>query len=182
VAVQGLGQVGYRLAKLLAGDGARLIVADVDAGRVERALTELRAEAVAPEAIYDAECDVFSPNAAGGILDDDSIARLKCRAVVGGANEQLLELRHDDALAQRGILFAPDYVANAGGLLSLLYETGETDEKGVIVRVQTIGDRLDEIWTRAGQQGTPPQRTADRIVEERLSAARARRSRAPALG
>jgi leucine dehydrogenase len=177
VAIQGLGQLGYRLAKLLAGDGARLIVADVDVGRVERAVEELGAQATPPESIHDAECDVFSPNAAGGILNDETIPRLRCRGVVGGANEQLLLPRHGDALAQRGILYAPDYVANAGGLLSLLFEVGETDEPGVIRRVQAIGERLAEIWSRSKADNIAPHRTADRIVEERLAEARARRKR-----
>jgi leucine dehydrogenase len=137
----------------------------------------LGAQATAPEAIYDAECDVFSPNAAGGVLNDETIPRLRCRSVVGGANEQLLLSRHGDALAERGILYAPDYVANAGGLLSLLFEIGETDEPGVIRRVQAIGERLAEVWARAKAENVPPQRMADRIVEERLADARARKKR-----
>lgn len=177
VAIQGLGQLGYRLAKLLAGDGVRLEVSDVDAGRVERAVTELGAETCPVEEIYDAACDVFSPNAAGGILNDQTIPRLRCRAVVGGANEQLEEPRHGDKLEERGILYAPDYVANAGGLLSLLYEIGETDEPGVIARVQGIAERLDEVWSRSKAEGVPPHRMADRIVEERLAEARARKKR-----
>lgn len=177
VALQGLGQLGYRLAKLLAGDGVRLEVSDVDAGRVERAVSELGVKKRAAKTIYSAECDVFSPNAAGGILNDRTIPRLRCRAVVGGANEQLAEPRHGDALAERGILYAPDYVANAGGLLSLLYEIGETDEAGVIARVQGIAERLDEIWSRSQAEGVPPHRMADRIVEERLAEARARKKR-----
>jgi leucine dehydrogenase len=177
VAIQGLGQLGYRLAKLLAADGAKLEVADVDAGRVERARSELGAKKRPPTAIASVECDVFSPNAAGGILNDRSIPKLRCRAVVGGANEQLLEPRHGDALHERGILFAPDYVANAGGLLSLLYETGETDEAGVVQRVQHIAERLEHIWTRAQAEKVPPQRMADTMVEERLADAKARKKR-----
>lgn len=177
VAIQGLGALGYRLARLLAADGARLVVADVDPSRVERAVAELGATTAEPDAIYSAECDVFSPNAAGGVLNDASIPLLRCRAVVGGANEQLLEPRHGDALAARGVLYAPDYVANAGGLLSLLYEIGETDEKGVLDKVRAIGERLLEVWARSAADGVPPQRTADRIVEERLAEARARKPR-----
>jgi len=176
VAVQGLGALGYRLCRLLADEGALLTVADVDAGRAERAVRELRATAVLPEAIYDVECDVFSPNAAGGILDDATLPRLRCRAVVGGANEQLCEPRHDDALAARGVLYAPDYVANAGGLLSLLYETGELDDEGIVARVRGIGGRLRELWARALSLGLPPGRTADRMAEERLAQARANRA------
>jgi leucine dehydrogenase len=175
VAVQGLGQVGYRLAQMLAREGARLTVADVDPGRAERAAAELRAAVVDPEAIYDVEADVFSPNAAGGILDDQSVARLRCRAVIGGANEQLLEPRHGDALHQRGILFGPDYVVNAGGLLSLLYERGEADEAGVTRLVEQIGVRLSALWARAREEGVAPHVVADRMAEERLAAARAAR-------
>jgi len=177
VAIQGLGQLGYRLAKLLAADGAKLEVADVDAGRVERAKSELGAKARPARSIASAECDVFSPNADGGILNDRTIPKLRCRAVVGGANEQLLEPRHGDELAERGILYAPDYVANAGGLLSLLYETDQTDEAGVVQQVQNIAERLEHIWTRAQAEKLPPQRMADTIVEERLAEARARKKK-----
>jgi len=177
VAIQGLGQLGYRLARLLAADGAKLVVADVDERRVERAVSELGAKARPAKTIASAECDVFSPNAAGGILNRRSIPRLRCRAVVGGANEQLEDPRHGDLLAERGILYAPDYVANAGGLLSLLYETGETDEAGVVQRVQHIALRLEEIWSRSEAEKLPPQRMADKIVEERLAEARARKKK-----
>jgi glutamate dehydrogenase/leucine dehydrogenase len=173
IAVQGLGEVGSRLAKRLAEAGARLTVADLDPGRAERAVSELRAEAVAPGTIYDVECDIFSPNAAGGVLDDLTLPRLRCRAVVGGANEQLREPRHGDALHERGILYAPDYLVNAGGLLSLLFELGETDEAGIVVRVEGIGPRLTALFTRSQDEGVAPHRLADRIVEERLAAARA---------
>jgi glutamate dehydrogenase/leucine dehydrogenase len=175
VAVQGLGQVGYRLAKLLAAEGVRLVVADVDAGRVESARRELGAAAADAEALYAADVDVFSPNAAGGVVNDGTLPRLRCRAVVGGANEQLEEARHGDALHARGILYAPDYVVNAGGLLSLLYETGATDEAGVRERVRAIGDRLAGIWQESRTTGAAPHRVADRIAAARLAAARARR-------
>jgi leucine dehydrogenase len=175
VTLQGLGQLGYALAERLAKAGARLTVADVDTGRADRAASVLGASVVTPDSILDVEADVFSPNAAGGVIDDGAIARLRCRAVVGGANEQLAEPRHGDALLQRGILFAPDYVANAGGLLSLLYEIGEEDEEGVLARVEAIGDRVAEILGRAEAESLPPHRVADRMAEERLAAARGRR-------
>jgi leucine dehydrogenase len=172
VAVQGLGQVGYRLARMLSSAGARLTVADVDAGRIERAAAELGASSVAPDVIYDVEADVFSPNAAGGVISDATVPRLRSRAVVGAANEQLAEPRHGDALHARGILYGPDYVVNAGGLLSLLYELGEVDEDGIRGRVEQIGERLSALWARARSEGVAPHRLADRIAEERLSAAR----------
>jgi leucine dehydrogenase len=175
VAIQGLGQVGYRLAKQLVAAGARLSVTDVDGGRLERAATELGAAAVGVESIYDVEVDVFSPNAAGGVLNDETIARLRCAAVVGGANDQLAESRHGDALYARGILYAPDYLVNAGGLLSLLFEQGETDEAGVVARVRGIGERVTELLAEARRRGEPPHRAADRIAQERLARARAQR-------
>jgi leucine dehydrogenase len=172
VAVQGLGEVGMRLAQNLHRQGVRLVVADIDEKKVEQARAELRAEVVAPSRIYDVEGHVFSPCAAGGILDDQAILRLRCRAVVGAANEQLAEPRHAESLLHRGILYAPDYVVNAGGLLSLLFELGETDEQGVVARVREIGPRVLEILERARREGTSPSRVADRMVEERLQAAR----------
>lgn len=182
VAVQGLGQVGLRLARLLKEEGARLTVTDVEAGRVERAVTELGAVAVAPAAIFDAEADVFSPNADGGVLSAETVPRLRCGAVVGAANDQLADPGDGDRLHERGILYAPDYVVNAGGLLSLLYEIGEADEAGVIARVEGIGARLADLLERARAEAMPPHRLADRIAEERLAAARAGREAASPEG
>lgn len=172
VAVQGLGEVGGRLALRLAAEGVRLTVTDVVATRVERVVAACGATAVHPEAIYGVEADVFSPCAAGGILNDQTIPRLRCRAVVGAANEQLLEPHHGDALSARDILYAPDYLVNAGGLLSLLFERGETDEAGIVKRVEAIGPRLAWLWERARAEGLPPHLVAQRTVEEKLRKAR----------
>jgi len=179
VAIQGLGEVGGRLARQLAEAGARLTVADIAPGRVGHAVSVWGATAVTPEAIYDTEADVFSPNAAGGVLGEATIARLRCRAVVGAANEQFADDGAGEALLSRGILYGPDYVVNAGGLLSVLFETGELDEKGVTARVRGIADTLADVWARAREERTPPHRIADGIVEERLRAARAARKEAP---
>jgi leucine dehydrogenase len=176
VSVQGVGAVGFHVAKLLNEHGASLIVADPDPGRAQRAARTFDARLVEPEAIYDIEADVFSPNAMGGILNDDTIARLKVQAIVGGANEQLLEPRHGDLLHSIGILWGPDYVVNAGGLLSLLYETKQTDEEGVLERVRMIGPRLADIWQRSDEEEQPPGVVADRIVEERLALGRRAKS------
>jgi leucine dehydrogenase len=162
------------VAKQLAVAGARLTVADIDAGRVERAIAELGAAAVDAESIYDVDADFFSPNAAGDVLNDATLSRLHCRAVVGGANEQLENARHGDALHARGIVYAPDYVVNAGGLLSLLFEVGELDEDGVIARVKGIGGRVAALLEEARERGEAPHRAADRIAEQRLAQARAR--------
>jgi leucine dehydrogenase len=177
VAVQGLGNVGFQLARRLRSAGSRLLVADVDPGRVERAIGELGAQAADPLAVYDVEADVFSPNAAGGILNDETIPRLRCRAVAGAANEQLAEPRHGDALHARGILYGPDYVVNAGGLLSLVYDTEGADDEAVTARVVAIGPRLAALWERARVDGLAPHHVADAMAEERLAAAR--RTRTP---
>jgi leucine dehydrogenase len=167
------------VAKLLVEHGARVIVADPDSARAERAARGLEAQVVEPDAIYDVEADVFSPNAMGGVLNDDTIARLRVQAIVGGANEQLGEPRHGDVLHSLRILWGPDYVVNAGGLLSLLYETKRTDEAGVEERVRMIGPRLAEIWQRSEEEEEAPGVIADRIVEERL--ALGRRARAESM-
>ncbi len=96
---------------------------------------------------------------------------------MGAANDQLDQPRHGDALAARGILYGPDYLVNAGGLLSVLFEKGETDEEGVVERIEDIGPRLLALWARAREEGLPPHRVADRMAEERIAAARARRAR-----
>jgi len=175
VALQGLGQVGLPLARRLEAEGVRLTLADVDAGRVDRATAEMQCDRVEPDEIYAVEADVFCPAAAGAIINDDTLPRLAARAIVGAANEQLAEPRHGDALHERGIAYAPDYVVNAGGLISLLFEIGETDEDGVTERVRGIGIRVAEILARAKEEDIPPARWADKLVEKRLEAVRAER-------
>jgi leucine dehydrogenase len=175
VAVQGLGEVGGRLARQLAEAGARLTVCDVVPSRVETAVRELKATAVSPELIFDVDADVFSPNAAGGILDGETIPRLRCRAVVGAANEQLADEEAGRALHSRGILYGPDYVVNAGGLVSVLLETSALDERAVIARVLGIAHTVRDVWDEARRERKPPERVADEMVEKRLSAARAAR-------
>jgi leucine dehydrogenase len=172
VAIQGIGAVGFHLAKLLREHDVHVIVADPDPAKTRRAARLLEAQVVEPDAIYDVEADVFSPNAMGGILNDNTIARLKVQAIVGGANEQLGEPRHGEVLHSIGILWGPDYVVNAGGLLSLLYETKQEDEEGVEERVRMIGPRLADIWQRSHEEELPPGVVADRIVEERLALGR----------
>ena len=174
VAVQGVGELGSRLVADLHAAGCRITVADQVAARAAAAAEQHGAAVVAAEAIYDVPCDVFSPNAGTGILNDGTIDRLRCAAVVGGANEQLLDPRHGDLLFARGILFAPDYVANAGGLLSLLWELGQTDEAGVIERTRAIGPRIGEIVARSRRDGIPAHRLADHMAEKVLADARSR--------
>jgi leucine dehydrogenase len=182
VAIQGLGHVGYNLARLLAQDGARLIVADLDQTRVERAADELAARVVDVDAILRTECEVLAPCALGGVLNDDTIPRLACQIVAGAANNQLLEDQHGAALHARGILYAPDYVINAGGLINIALELepGGYDRASALARVAAIGTTLAEVFERATRAGLPTHEVADRIARERIAAGRHRRSR-PAL-
>jgi leucine dehydrogenase len=182
VAIQGLGHVGYNLARLLAEDGARLIVADIDQTRAERAADELGATAVGASAILSTECEVLAPCALGGVLNDDTIPRLACGIVAGAANNQLLEDRHGAALHARGILYAPDYVINAGGLINIALELqpGGYDRARALAQVAGIGGTLAEVFARAARAGMPTHEVADRIARERLAAGRERQSR-PAL-
>ena len=181
VAIQGLGHVGSNLARLLAADGARLIVADIDPARVARAADELGAAVVDIDAILSAECEVLAPCALGGVLNDDTISRLACQIVAGAANNQLLEDRHGAALHARGILYAPDYVINAGGLINIALELqpGGYDRARALARVETIGTTLAEVFERATRAGLPTHEVADRIARERIAAGRHRRSRPP---
>lgn len=173
VALQGLGEVGGRLARKLAGKGVNLIVTDTVRGRLDAIVRATGAQAVTPEEIFDVECDLFSPNAAGGFLTPDIAARLRCGAVVGAANNPLASAAVGEELARRGVLYAPDFVVNAGGLLSVLFETGVLDEAGIVARVERIGADLEQLLDRAGREDAPPFRVADCVVAERLAAARA---------
>lgn len=169
VAVQGLGAVGMTLCEFLHREGARLVVADLDPANTSRAREAFGAAVVAPGAILDADVDVFSPCALGGVLDDDAIARLRAVVVAGAANNQLAEPRHGGALHERGILYAPDYLVNAGGIINIGVELmGSYDEESSIREVSKIEDRANRIFARAARERSTPERVADALVRERL--------------
>ena len=168
VAIAGLGSVGGTLARRVARAGARLTVADIDPAR--RALAdELGAEWATPEAILEAEADVFAPCALGGVLDEEAVSRLRARVVAGAANNQLAREDVADALARRGILWAPDFVANAGGLIAVADELHGFDRARVERRVDAIGRTLADVYARAEQAGTSTLLAAYDLVAERLS-------------
>lgn len=168
VAVQGLGHVGYHVCRYLVEAGARLTVSDIDADAVARAGQEFSAQTVAPEAIYDVAADVFAPCALGAVINDQTIPRLKARIIAGSANNQLAEPRHGVELARRKILYAPDYVINAGGVIYISHEGPSFDETQALAHVARIHDTLGQIFTRAGQQGIPTSEAADRLAQDRL--------------
>ena len=170
VALQGCGSVGGGTARLLAKDGARLTVADVDPDRAKTLARDVGGEAVSAEQIMGTTCDVFSPNALGAILDEEGIARLDCQVVAGGANNQLARAGHGAMLAERGILYAPDYVINAGGIInvSLEYlrrEKGQPcDINEVRKRIAQIPERLTAIWQESEATGRSPDVVADAMA------------------
>jgi leucine dehydrogenase len=168
VAVQGVGHVGYHLCRELHALGARLIVADVDPLKSERAQREFGAEIVSLERIFTVECDVLAPCALGSALNDTTINKLKCGIVAGAANNQLAEPRHGDDLMQRGILYAPDYAINAGGLINVACEIDGYDEPKVRERITRIYDTIFEIAERASKAMAPTYRIADTMAQERL--------------
>ncbi len=171
VSIQGVGHVGYYLAKELHALGAELVVTDIKEEAVRRCVDEFGATAVAPEAIFDADVDIFAPCALGAILDDDTIGRLKCKAIAGASNNQLAEPRHGGMLKERGILYAPDYAINAGGLINVAQEFAGYDAEKVRADVSKIYDTMLEIFERAQVEGRPPDVVADRIAEERFRGA-----------
>jgi len=165
VAIQGVGSVGGGLARLLAGDGAALTLADVNAARAAALAEELGATQVAAGAIGGVEADIFSPNALGAILTEATIPTLTARVVAGGANNQLATREDYDRLHARGILYAPDYVINAGGIINVGLEyLGQGDEAEVMARIARIPDRLTEVWDESDRTGRPAAEVADTIA------------------
>ena len=172
VAIQGTGSVGGGVARLLAKDGAKLTLSDINERRAETLAEELGAETAAPDAVMSVSCDVFSPNALGAILDDEGIARLDTPIVAGGANNQLARGHHGKMLADRGILYAPDYVINAGGIISVTLEYlcrrhgDPCDINEVRKRIALIPGRLVEIWRESDSSGVSPDVVADRMAQK----------------
>lgn len=175
VALQGCGHVGHHLARELKDAGTRLLVTDVDEEKARRVAAELEATYVAPAEIYDARADIFAPCALGGVLNDETIPRLACEIVAGAANNQLLEARHADALAARGILYAPDYVANAGGVINGTIELLGWEPERARRKVQAIYNTLLEIFAAAEANRMTPARAADKLAETLIEEAHAAR-------
>lgn len=171
VAVQGVGHVGYHLCRELHASGAKLTVADVDPLKSERARREFGASITQIGSIAGVECEVFAPCALGAGLNDDTIPLLKAPIVAGAANNQLAELRHGDDLHARGILYAPDYAINAGGLVNVAQEVKGYDAKLAREGTLKIYDTIWDICERSAKLGAPTFKVADILVEEKLAAA-----------
>ncbi len=168
VAVQGIGNVGFDLARQLHEAGAKLWVADIHQDQLERATVELDATVVGADEIFGLDVDVFSPCALGAILNDQTIPQLKAKVIAGASNNQLAEPRHGVELMKRGILYAPDYVINAGGIIDVYHERIGFERPALIKHIDGIYDNLLEIFERARKEERPTGEVADVIAEERF--------------
>jgi leucine dehydrogenase len=168
VAVQGVGKVGYHLVKLLVQAGAKVVISDVDVDAVARAVREFGVETTEPDKIHAVECDIFAPCAMGSVIRDDTLPELKCRVVAGSANNQLERPEHGEALAEMGILYAPDYVLNAGGLINVADELHGYNQARATARVEDIYRTLREIFHIARDRHITPRAAADAYAEERI--------------
>ena len=169
VSIQGCGNVGYNLAKLLHEASAKLIVADVEARNLARVVDELGAETVTPAEIFGVRAEVFAPCALGGIINDQTIPQLQLQIVAGAANNQLLEERHGTILREKNILYAPDYVANAGGILNGCTELLGWKPEEAARKIDEIYDTTLQILTGARREGISTNKAADRLAEYRLA-------------
>lgn len=170
VAIQGCGHVGYYLSKELHEAGAKLIVTDIDADRVRRVVSEFGARAVGAEEIYTVQADIFAPCALGAIINDQTIPLLRAEIVAGAANNQLLEERHGDELEKRNIIYAPDYVANAGGVINVYSELAGWTSARAFRKADEIYDTILKVFDIAKTQKIPTYLAADRLAEQRIQA------------
>lgn len=169
VAIQGIGKVGARVVERLVEEGAHPIIADVSPSRVENLRSRYPELQVAEvDTIHHVPCDIFAPCAIGGVINDETIDQLQCQAVVGSANNQLAEERHGDGLHERGILYAPDYLVNAGGLIQVADELEGYHPDRVMEKTRGIYDMLLRIYERSQEQRLPTSQAADQLVLERL--------------
>ena len=171
VAIQGVGKVGFDYARRLSEEGAELIVTDMHPPAIRRAVEELGAKALEPDEIFAADCDIFAPCAMGGVLNDETIPQLKCAAIVGSANNQLLDDDHATMLEERRILYAPDFVVNAGGLINVSTELDGYSIDRAAERIDAIYDTVMNVFEEAKKAGISPHAAAVAIATRRIDEA-----------
>lgn len=169
VAIQGLGHVGYHLAKHISEEGGKLIVTDIDKERVNRVVKDFGAEAVKPDEIYGVDCDIFAPCALGAVINDNTIPRLKCQIVAGAANNVLAKERHGDILEEKGIFYAPDYVINAGGVINVYEELQGYNHERALNKASKIYDNIKKVIEISKRDNIPTYKAADIMAEERIA-------------
>jgi leucine dehydrogenase len=182
VSVQGCGHVGYYLCKHLNEEGARLVVTDIDEQKMQKVVHEFGARAVGAEEIYGVEAQVFAPCALGAVINDRTLPQLKVDIVAGAANNQLEAERHGEALHARGVVYAPDYVINSGGLINVNAEVAGWDLERSRRKASEIFDTILRVIQIAADEGIPTYRAADRLAERRIAEAAARRKQQPSRG
>lgn len=172
VAVQGVGNVAFALCGHLHKEGAKLIVSDINKDAVNRAVEAFGAAAVDPNDIYDVDCDIYAPCALGATINDDTIPRLKAKIIAGSANNQLKSSEHGDILYEKGIVYAPDYVINSGGVINVADELTGYDQARALRKVETIYDSLTKVFEISRRDSIPTYVAADRMAEERIESVR----------
>ncbi|OLO42823.1 leucine dehydrogenase [Alkalihalophilus pseudofirmus] len=168
VAVQGVGNVAYNLCRHLHEEGAKLIVTDINKEAVQRVVEEFDAKAVDINDIYEVECDIFAPCALGAIINDQTIPKLKAKVIAGAANNQLKETRHGDLIHEMGIVYAPDYVINAGGVINVADELYGYNRDRAMKKVEGIYENIEKVIEISSRDKIPTYLAADRMAEERI--------------
>ncbi|MHC8522477.1 branched-chain amino acid dehydrogenase [Rossellomorea sp. H39__3] len=176
IAVQGVGNVAYNMCRHLHEEGADLIVTDINKEAVQRAVEEFGAKAVDTNEIYGVDCDIFAPCALGAIINDETIPQLKAKVIAGAANNQLKEARHGDAIHEMGIVYAPDYVINAGGVINVADELYGYNSERAMKKVEQVYNNVERVIEIAKRDHVPTYVAADRMAEERIEKMRRSRS------
>jgi len=169
VAIQGLGSVGYSVAEQVKAMGGNLIVTDINEDAVKRAVLELGAKAVGVSEIFSVDCDIFAPCALGAVINDETIDKLRCKAIAGTANNQLAEERHGDLLHNRGVLYAPDYVINSGGLINVADELEGYNAERARKKIDNIYNIMLDVYNVSERENIPSYRAADHMAEARIA-------------
>lgn len=168
VAVQGLGNVGSNLVKFLLDEGATVVVSDIDKDKTKEMTDKYKINAISPTEIVTSDCDIFAPCALGGVINDDTVHRLKCKIIAGGANNQLAENRHGDILKEKNILYAPDFVINAGGLMNVFVELEGYSPERAFDKTRQVYDNLTSVFKIAKAENIATYKAANRMAEQRI--------------
>jgi leucine dehydrogenase len=176
IAVQGVGNVAYNLCRYLHEEKANLIVTDINIAAVKKTVSEFGAKAVEPNEIYGVDCDIFSPCALGAVINDETIPKLKAKVIAGAANNQLKDTKHGQVIHEMGIMYAPDYVINAGGVINVADELYGYNRERAMKKVEQIYDNVQKVFEIAKRDSIPTYLAADRMAEERIEKLRHSRS------
>ncbi|MGE6375296.1 branched-chain amino acid dehydrogenase [Peribacillus muralis] len=176
IAVQGVGNVAYNLCRHLHEEGAKLIVTDINKDSVARAVEAFGATAVNTDEIYGVECDIYAPCALGAVINDQTINQIKAKVIAGAANNQLKEAVHGDQIHEKGIIYAPDYVINAGGVINVADELLGYNRERALKKVEMVYDTIERVIEIAKRDQIPTYKAADRMAEERIARMRNSRS------